>query len=339
MLIYLEAQGYLQDVVTGDKTIQQLAAEVRRIQKAAGHPVVARTGSHKVGPPPPDNTAGPEDPGGKRSIGGKGTRERALSVVLAIQADKDQEVQAFRRDALDGDLMKPDQVRQWILNQADEDGPHTIWHSEIPIPPGHEVRVADDVFEMQPPLTISEVGKVTLRVMEFYENGLDGEPVAVKIKEGVSLDQLRSLSQRLARTYFWRVAQATCFLLTNGVPIIDPIEGTVPRRSNYTALTRIVLSIDPTVSPREVAQAYGLLRGQVVGPRHRDLTLKHHSLAVFYAQMDEGKTWAQRMKYWNEKINRPEWQYKTDTNFARNCTKAYQRLTSPDYRIPGKGVN
>jgi hypothetical protein len=141
------------------------------------------------------------------------------------------------------------------------------------------------------------------------------------------LERLRKLSERLSGEYGWQEAQATLFVLTGKVPFVDPIHVRLDMKSGSLYLRqRIVLDVDPTVSPLEVTKHYRLIRGRVVDRRSGKLSEKHLRLATFDAERPKGESWAKKLVEWN-RTERPEWGYSTDRRrFARECLQARRRI-------------
>jgi len=208
----------------------------------------------------------------------------------------------------------------------------------VALPTGYEVRLSPTFTfaTTEPPLTISEKTPAILvhkRYLSYLRYGVDEveeDPTGeVPTAEGGVLDRLRQLSQSLARFYGWDEAAATNFVLTGEVPFMPSIETRASVPFSYTTTARISLTIDPALSPREVANHYRRMRGRILEGRHRELTAKHLRLATFAAARPAGETLRERMAAWNKEY--PNWKYKRETNFGRDCTQAVRRLLHPDY--------
>jgi len=117
-------------------------------------------------------------------------------------------------------------------------------------------------------------------------------------------------------------------VLTGVVPIVEGLTASIEQRSSYPAVTRLLLSVDPTVSPDELRTMYAELRTLVLGRRYRKISDKHLQLAVIAATKDEGQTWKRLMADWNETQSR-EWKYSEPTNFAKDAKRAYEKVVRP----------
>ena len=230
-------------------------------------------------------------------------------------------------------------VSNWLQEKAREDEPATWWLKDYPIPSDQlayhiiAITTSEGVTQHKlelhippPPLALgmnvplSEC--LTFRFL-FYR-----EPDSDEIREiptainGI-LEDLRQLSERLAEEYAWTAADATLFVLTNTPPEIRPLTS-VSQSRQLPALSRIVLTIDPALSPQEVAEHYRQLRQEIMPARHRDLSEKHLQLAAFSGTHPRLGTWQQKMVKWNS--DHPDWKYKEASNFAHDCLQARRRV-------------
>ncbi len=321
---FLVERGWVADVRMADMPIDELVKETRVHLRAWGHPLHARTAAPRMLASNRPEKAAKTVPG----------RQEVIARLLATEAGRDEEVRSFREDVLRGSEVKPVGVEGWIKRQAQEDGPPRLWLT-VPVPTGYKVRSFTTFATTEPPLTISEETPAILiqrRYLSYISllGGMDEDPTReVPTAEGGVLERLRQLSEALARHYGWDEALATNFVLTGEVPLVPSVEirGSYP--SNFRTLARISLTVDPALSPREVADHYRRVRAEIVGGRHRELSEKHMRLATFTAARPASETLRQRMVAWNRKY--PDWRYKTETNFGRDCKQAIQRLLHPDY--------
>lgn len=136
------------------------------------------------------------------------------------------------------------------------------------------------------------------------------------------------------RHYDWEKAAGTLFVLTGRIPLIQPLvlkftwnAGTFKRRT-------VEVSVNPSVSPAELAKQYGVLRTKLIsGRRVRPLSDKHLQLALFLVEKpDEG--WASRLHRWNKVF--PKWKYVHASNFRRDALKARERVVGNVVREPAQ---
>lgn len=252
-------------------------------------------------------------------------RAELISHLMSMISAELDAVRAFRRDFLPDGLLLGEQVEPWLMARAKEEG-FTAW-LEVPIP-------SDALFEVSPngremwtskPITISEAYPATgvqWRWLEYFPWG--GHRPAERIKVGVSgaLARLQEASQKVADTGC-DPAHATVFILTGGpFPIVPCFRSITYVPEGLSCLNRITLTIDPTLSPREVAKIYADMRSRVFGHRHRAMSEKHTRLALFALMHPDG-TLKERMSEWNRAF--PRWRYRLETTFGRDIAAAKRR--------------
>ncbi len=320
---HLVKHGYVGEVEQGLMSPGGLAVSVHELLQDFG-------GLRSSGIQRPRTVASSKRQGGDTS---SIDRKEVISRLLAAEAGRNEEVRSFRREVLGDAMLKPVGVDGWINRQARKDGPPSRWLT-VPVPKGTEVKSSATYATTEPPLTISEETPAILIQRQYLSYisclvPMDEDPTCeVPTAEGGVLERLRQLSEALARQYGWDGALATNFVLAGEVPLVPSVEirGSYP--SNFRTLARISLTVDPALSPREVADHYSRIRREIVGARHRELTEKHMRLAIFAAERP-GESLLKGMTAWNKKY--PSWKYKTETNFGRDCSQAIKRLLHPDY--------
>lgn len=258
-------------------------------------------------------------------------RVHALSFALACIANGDDRVQQFRTKFLANGLLGRDEVEAWIQNEVQAEGPQRA---------GLTIAMPDDAVVE----TDMQTGRMTvaLRAMEvevqrlsrdFLSYGVPGDDWerALPIARGGTLDRLRGVSTSLAARFQWNEAQATLFVLTGEVPLVSRVRARMTfSGAAPTSTARVVLEVDPTVPPTEVAKAYGRIRQRWLGARHRPLSGKHLRLATFYAPRPDGEPWKTSLSAWNDDAAPDErYELRHVANFARDCRKALDRLLDP----------
>ncbi len=161
----------------------------------------------------------------------------------------------------------------------------------------------------------------------YLQYGLPGDPALRMwtVTLAGTLDRLRVLSDRLANWYGWESGQATLFVLTSWVPSIQAAEASL-RYRRLPSLTRLELTVDPALTPKEVAELYRRARDNSLGRRYRSMSEKHLRLAAFAEQV-KGKPIEERMRAWNAEC--PRWRYTEPSNFSRDCAQARKRVLYP----------
>jgi len=237
----------------------------------------------------------------------------------------------FRERALKDRLLLRNQVEAWIKRQAKSDGQPTAW-LEIPVPPGFELQSdpkRGKIFT-KPQLAISRkhcAQSIHFRVLT-YGVPEDRWERSLTTAEGGVLERLRWISERLSKRYGWQKPQATIFVLTGLVPLVPTLEfQTSPSSAPSPHYVPITLKVDPSVTPRQLADYYRRFRRQVLSKRIKALSIKHLRLAAFFADRPTDEKWQTRMKAWN-RANR-KWKYTQESNFRRDCLQARKRVLAP----------
>lgn len=320
----LMTDRWVHEVEEGEADIAALARRVRRLVGIYGDAY-----SSKVDTP----RTVPSSRGEPEAKGSRG-REEVISRLLAADATNDQRVRAFRAEVLDDSQLNRDEVEAWIERQAQADGPPSAWLS-VPVPPEYNLKASEKGATTEPPLTVSDERPAVLvqrRYLSYlsHSESPDSDPRReVPTADAGALGRLRQLSEALALRYGWDEALATNFVLTGEIPLAPLIETRTSVPHPLTALARISLTIDPALSPREVADHYRRIRGEIVGARHRKQGEKHMRLATFTAARPAGESLRKSMAAWNKEY--PRWKQKTESNFGRDCKRAIKRLLHPDY--------
>ncbi len=308
---YFLKQGKVAQVVRREMTIPQLAAEFWAFAQASGL-------ERRILETP-------------RMLSAQ-QRERAadhqsvLAIVLAREAATEPAVEDFRGRALGGSLLTAANAEDWLRRQAEMDGEPTLWLEDVAVPPGYQVRRIPNkwAFYTEPGLTINAdhpcQAESRMLVCALGERA----PVALLTRAGGVLEELRMLGQRLARQFAWSPMQATSFVLTGDAPELPLIRTWIEYSRSRPGCTRIILEVDPTATPRLVAEQYRQVRRKSFTRRVRSLTTKHLRLAAFAAQQSEQESWVSQLRSWNGR--HPKWKYKRLSNFRREWIQAQRRL-------------
>jgi hypothetical protein len=153
---------------------------------------------------------------------------------------------------------------------------------------------------------------------------------------GYTLWELSTLSYELAREYAWRPHEATTFVLCGEkAPFWSPLLCETEPSGSQTArgvTERITITVCPTVTPQEVAEAYRHARRELIDPtRVQPQETKRLALAVFYDSRPSDEDRHKTLSRWNARY--PKWRYPTDRigigNFQRDAVAARRRLLQP----------
>ena len=248
-------------------------------------------------------------------------RAEALAAIFGADAGRRDDVVAFRRNALRGRLLKPERAGDWIRRRAKRGTP--VRHVRLPWPPGpDDLRVLEERSDagQVPPFSVFSP---TLKYVA-YRNDRRFVASVVSTDE---LEPLRRLAESLAGLYGWEPATATEFVLAGRVPVVPPVWTERSLDMGVPACSRIVMTVDPTVTPDEVKARFAAARKAMLGgKRMRRMSPKHLQLAIFAHGHREG-TWEDRMMAWNAQA--PEYSYNSRQHFQRDATDALRRLIEP----------
>jgi hypothetical protein len=273
-------------------------------------------------------------------------RQQVVSILLAKQAEMDDRLIAFRNAHLPDGLLAWGDVREWISRRAKEAGKPTRY-VEVPLPEGSVVRgdSAQRACVVEPELqvrTVSADGGVTSKLLKFgTPDGRGAETVATVA--GSVLDELRLTIERLAGRFEWTAEQAAVFVLTGITPLHALVRTSRKVRPLLPVVSRIELSVDPSVTPEELAEYYRVSRARMMpGRRHRSQSRRAMQLAIFAAGRDRSEDWEVTWRAWNERVRaeHPDWEYKgmQKRNFPRDLKAARTRVLFPPYVDPsGQG--
>lgn len=252
-------------------------------------------------------------------------RLAALAEIWAAEAGRFPEVQAFRRQVLDGKLLAPEEVGAWVSRQVAQQGPPTVW-VKLPLPEGACPAHPHDTNCLQALVTLPE----DLRANWPLESSLEtlaypsGERVSqVPVARGGTLWRLKELAAYLTAMFpLWTEPQAVAFVLTGAVPTL------LRARASFEVARvgppRVVIDADARMSPEEVANLYAEARRAAMPKRAAPMSDKHLRLAVHLAQHVE-LSWSALLASWNTAY--PQWAYSNTFIFARDAIAAWCRVT------------
>lgn len=293
--------------------------------------------------------------------------EEALAALLAVEAGKLDAVQKYRHEVLNDKLLSWENVETWLAERWREPERYSplVLITSASLPPdtlhrliggipqangGVLIRLSDfyrtleehssklpEISNQMAIHPVPDIARVTRLLGSHKLRCYVPDPdtggvreVSHTTEDGV-LERLRQLSQDLVKLYGWDAADATRFVLTGLPPRIALITEHLLVDQQIPALSRITLTINPTIVPADVAEYYQQVRKQVLGRRYRNLSGKHLELAHFVASRLHSKTEEQLMNAWNEWCAKkpPRWKYRHTSNFRRDWRRAQQHLLNP----------
>lgn len=307
---FLQGSELLRDAEEGRVSLERCAAQIREV----------------LGRPPREPAPGVSL---RRDLGRR--HADVVSLLLAIEAGRRDDVRLFRDDALGCEALPLDGVDAWIRAHREEP---TFW-VRVPVAAQGLHVGADGDARIAPRLLISRVQASSWEEVRLHY--VDEHRVAhtVAVTAGGVLDDLRVLGETLSRAYGWTPAQATVFVLTDAVPLLEEIRVRTDVRSQPAA-SRIRLEVEPTVPAARVAAAYRREQQRLLVSRPRPLGEKSLELARFVAESDPALTWRERLEGWN--AAHPDWAYRREhvQNFHRDSMAAQRRLLAGRVRTAGE---
>lgn len=319
----LKKRGIILHVAAGNISLSDVEDEVLHLLSTYGSPI-----------PVLDTPPAMLSEGGA-SASDVSPQEVVRSRIVADLIGRHIDVLAFRADGtfgLGGKLLKWVEVESWILSRYKEATvrlPQLVLDN-VPIPPEYTDvlttthMVNDGMPELHvtmPPKQVHE--RARFLVLRYINPGKSKERQILIPWNADTLYYLHRLAQHLVQTAPWTEAQAVIFILT-GIP---PLIASMTSRFEYNAtaeLSRLYLTIDPELSPREVAEGYRKIRQRLTGTHRRSLTEKHTQLAYFAVTQLKSQPLSVRMAEWNKQ--HPEWSYSRASNFSRDMLQAQRRL-------------
>lgn len=260
------------------------------------------------------------------------SHQEAVSEAIAAIVRERKEVQSFRRDVLKGKTLKPEEVEAWIEDHTKD---ATSLHAAIVrLKTNFQIDERDE-FGFKP--LISSVNPEDIEGYAHLDTLAYAKPGSawvhrVPVGRNGSLRMLYKLSRDLATYFHWQEAQATVFVLTDLTPVIDTENITLSSLSWVTVpyggmeplacLIRVTLTIDPMMTPEELARKYAVVRNRFLVKKPRALSPKHLALAVFatkHPALD-----SEAMEQWAGEF--PQWKYQRVSLFARDARIARSRL-------------
>jgi hypothetical protein len=339
---YLVEKGHVGEVEEDREPVEYLLDEARQVQAAARSATSPADGNDVV-----------------RQAAGVAAAARidALSAIYAAWARTDLEVQGFRSHPMfTSGLMEPEEVGPWLLQ-----------HRAASAPGGNADQYLLEAFARSRP------GAARPFINLWYT--ADGQERIVTVDVTTVLGDLAKLADLLAGRYRWRPSGATMFVLTDSVPEVYVYTGSASVRGGITAATTTVtMTLDPALTPDQVAGIYSRLKARVQPtPPPRSLSVKHYRLAehvgphvTFLLEEPGGRitrpgrrarpdpdglvrtvipiggcTWPSLRHDWNHQHGTPEgadsktWRYDADSNFIRDAKRALSQLLAPGWTWQG----
>jgi hypothetical protein len=237
-------------------------------------------------------------------------RTAALSRIMAIDAARRPDVKKFRHEFLGRACIDESEVSGWVEQM---------------------VRTSQDSMHKKS----ATKGQRRPASLEYLV-GPDQRIASVPVVPGSPVAKLKKLAGALENSYRgWRDQEAHVvqFILTGTPPSIWLGDFRVEPAAPFRAQSRVVITVDPRVSPKVLAENYSEARRPLQGkdsPRDKPISDKHLELGVLAEQKREvgGPGWEELLESWNSHF--PRWKYEGKNAhiiFARDSRRAWSRVT------------
>lgn len=152
-----------------------------------------------------------------------------------------------------------------------------------------------------------------------------------EMSPGPTLRNLHDLARKMCRRYptvnEWHMQQ---FILTGNPPPISIGQVKTVQNLDIPGLSRITITVDPRISPQQLAKWYSEVRKDFVRKQEKPIEEKSAALAVFAEEhvLHNNTPWPELRAKWNAQY--PDWRYdnkSADTQFARDSRNAWQNVT------------
>lgn len=264
---------------------------------------------------------------------GSALAREALSEIVAAKAREWPEVEKFRQRVLGGRLLKAVEVGPWIAEIQKGESLSEVAYI-VSVPPEANVQRRNLRWHLDSPIVVQADQIEGMAKHDSIAYGIPGNSWVQRkpIGRRGTLRELHDLCQTLANCFKWEDHQSTGFVLTDAVPRFSGFRCQVQPTMPIDALSRVALTIDLSMSPRELAQKYAKIRKNILSPKKtegstrkpRALSEKHVWLAAFAARIPNAELDEEDMKTWNRK--HPRWRYGLFKNFNRAWKDAQRRL-------------
>jgi hypothetical protein len=147
--------------------------------------------------------------------------------------------------------------------------------------------------------------------------------------------RLQALTESLAKTFMWRVDDASWFVLCayHTPPVLTfSVESNVTRYERGPEIGTITLTVEPWLPAETVTDLYKKAQHNVLGKRPHQVSASRLRLLELVEAMGEGLSWRERMDLWNE--FHPDKQYEDRSNFRRAYLEVRAQVLEPGYAAP-----
>lgn len=266
----------------------------------------------------------------------------ALSSILALEAARWPDVIRFRGRHLGGKLLLLEEIQPWVEALSQREGPSLYLTVALPREACPEQGSATDDRAMEAlrsSLDTATVEGVEVRNLQYPAATAKATTRSKPVRARGVLDELRKLADGLKDTFGWSQPEAVAFILAGATPAVRPGTATVGFSPWLDRPKRITIELSGWATLDDLLMLFRWARRQTfLGQRVRYRRYKpvgqvHAELGVFLASTPE-LSWRARQERWN--AERPADAYRHPSNFRRDASAAYQRITGRPWRRPRK---
>lgn len=271
-----------------------------------------------------------------RRVLGSDRRSTAAAGVFAIEASAREEIKNFRKKRL-GRLLELEEVAGWVRKQVDRQGAPTLYCT-------YALDAHKRPIERMAGLPGTAVSDLAApHILQYSDSSSPSGIGRASVRAEHALGWLKQIARDLTSHYRWTEPEAVDFVLCEAAPRITILEITRLYKPAEPALDRLLLEVDPNVSPPELKRYYAearerylrkrrgteRIKGKV--PRVRPIEEMCATLAIFIAEFiakaDDPQLWKEAMAAWNEKHKSEGERFEDETRFRSDCHEAYELVT------------
>lgn len=149
--------------------------------------------------------------------------------------------------------------------------------------------------------------------------------------ESLPTAELHELVRRLSNTYLWEEQEAAAFLFFGHIPSYKAAIAQWWPHPSISSLGKIVMAIDPSLTPDEVRELYREERRKIT---KYPMRISHKHLFAAYVAFEAGAylSWPERFQLHQARTaGMPKMGYTLAKTFRRDAEKAWRKLVEPAY--------
>ncbi len=352
---FLLEKGYVSEIEEGTSSVAKALSELKELTAAV------------VPFSQPEQREHRDQPTGAAGS----ARIDALTAIYAAWAAYQPDVRSFRSRALvDHDAPE---FLAWVRGQGEYPDPRLLHEDEVDrwVMARFHADATDGDGDRHIRELVAQALPNHARPVAHLWYISDNQERVLTVDATGSLGDLVKLANRLAEQYRWRASEAATFVLTGRAAEVYVYVGSAQiRRGEMAATTRVTMTVDPFLTPDEVAGIYSRLRKRFLpAPPPRSAGVRRYRLAghvgphvliqaerpadrigpgrrprpgpagfVQTIQPTGHHTWQSLRRSWNERYSHEYdergrlMRYDSASNFIRDAQTALRQLLFPNWR-------